>query len=95
MSDPVSWLMIEPGWTVVDREGKEIGKVEEIVGDTTHDIFNGLTIAVGLLKKGRYVPAERVAEITAGRVRLALRRNEIKRLAEYEEPPRSERILPE
>ena len=95
MSDPVSWLMIEPGWAVVDLEGEEIGKVEEIVGDTGHDIFNGLTVAVGLLKKGRYVPAERVAEISEGRVRLAIRGREVERLAEYDEPPPSGRILPE
>jgi len=95
MSDPVSWLMIESGWEVVDRDGDEVGKVEEIVGDTSLDIFNGLTIAVGLLKKGRYVAAEQIAEITDGEVRLALDQDEVERLGEYEEPPPSKRVLPE
>jgi uncharacterized protein YrrD len=95
MSDPVSWLMVESGWKVVDRDGDEVGKVEEIVGDTNRDIFNGLTIGVGLLKRGRYVPAERIAVITEGEVRLALDKDQVERLGEYEEPPPSKRVLPE
>jgi hypothetical protein len=95
MSDPVSWLVIEPGWKVVDRDGGEVGKVEETVGDTTRDIFNGLTIGVGLLKKGRYVPAEQIAEITEGQVQLALDKDEVEQLGEYEEPPPNKRVLPE
>jgi hypothetical protein len=95
MSDPVSWLLIESGWSVVDSDGHELGKVEETVGDSGRDIFNGLTIGTGLLKKGRYVPAEKVAEITEGCVRLSIGKDEAERLGEYEEPPPSERILPE
>ncbi len=26
--DPVSWLMIEPGWTVVSAQGEKIGKAD-------------------------------------------------------------------
>ena len=33
MADPVSWLLIEPGWHVVDASGKDIGKVDEVLGD--------------------------------------------------------------
>ena len=33
MSDPVSWLLVEPGWKVVASEGSEVGKVDEVVGD--------------------------------------------------------------
>jgi hypothetical protein len=87
MADPVSWLLIESGWKVVDSSGEEVGRVEEIVGDSSHDIFNGLTFATRMLGRPRYVPAEQVAEITEGCVRLALRRDAAERLAEYEEPP--------
>src|SRR5205085_9992301 len=72
MSDPVSWLLIETGWSVVDREGEEVGKVEETVGDSSRDSVNGITIGTGLLKRGRYVPAEQVAEINEGSVRLTI-----------------------
>jgi Uncharacterized protein conserved in bacteria (DUF2171) len=91
--DPVSWLLIEKGWDVVDSAGKPVGKVEETVGDSARDIFNGLTVGTGLLDRARYVPAEQVAEIVEGEVRLVLRRDDVERLSPYEEPPPSEQIL--
>ena len=93
MADPVSWLMIEQGWSVVDASGEDVGTVEETVGDSTHDIFNGVTFGTSLLGKARYVPAEHVAEITEGQVQLALTRDAIERLPPYEQPPGSEQIL--
>jgi hypothetical protein len=47
MADPVSWYLIEQGWEVVGSDGESIGKVEETVGDSTHDIFDGLTVGTG------------------------------------------------
>jgi hypothetical protein len=95
MADPVSWFMIERGWQVVDRDGEPVGRVEETTGDSNADIFNGLSIATTALGRPHYVPAEQVAEITEGRVRLALSRAEVHGLVEYEEPPTSARIEPE
>jgi len=95
MTDPVSWFVIEPGWKVVDAEGKEVGAVDEVVGDSTDDIFNGLAISTGLLGKPRYVPAERVAEITEGRIALAMSKTELESLGEFKEPPTTAEILPE
>jgi hypothetical protein len=93
-SDPVSWLMIEPGWKVVDATGKEVGRVEEVVGDTGADIFNGLSISTGLLKGHRYVPAELTGLITEGEVQVTLTRDQLDSLDKYEQPPASEQILP-
>lgn len=62
--DPVSWLMVEPGWTVVNAYGKKIGKVDEVLGDEQVDIFHGLLVG------GEKILAERVAEITEGEIRL-------------------------
>jgi hypothetical protein len=94
MADPVSWLVIERGWQVVDVDGNEVGRVEETVGDSTRDIFNGLTIAKGLLSRGQYVAAEQVDEIFEGCVRLKLRGAEVEELPEHSEPPPQERIEP-
>jgi Uncharacterized protein conserved in bacteria (DUF2171) len=94
-SDPVSWFMIEPGWTVVDSTGREIGSVDEVVGDSSDDIFNGLSISESLLGRPRYVPSEQVAEITDGRVELALSKEQIEHLGEFEEPPTTAEIQPE
>jgi len=93
--DPVSWFMIEPGWTVVASNGEEVGSVDEVAGDSSDDIFNGLSISTSLLGKPRYVPSEQVAAITEGRVRLLLSKDEITRLGEFEEPPTTAEILPE
>jgi hypothetical protein len=62
MADPVSWLLIEHGWEVVDASGKRVGKVDEVLGDTEADIWDGLTVS------REYVPAEDVAEIVDGRI---------------------------
>ena len=54
--DPVSWLMIEPGWKVVDSQGQEVGSVDEVAGDSSDDIFNGLSISTSLLGKASLRP---------------------------------------
>jgi hypothetical protein len=71
VSDPVAWIVIEPGWEVVDAKGEHVGKVEEVVGDREDDIFSGLNVMPHLLGKSEFVPAERVGEIIEGRVQLA------------------------
>ena len=94
MSDPVSWLMIRPGWKVVAADGTEVGKVDETVGDSNADIFDGLAVTTGTLGRPRYVPAEQVAEITQGAVRLSLTPDRVDQLGEYKEPPTSAIIEP-
>jgi uncharacterized protein YrrD len=84
MTEPVSWLVIEPGWTVEAGDGKELGTVREVLGDEKADIFDGLAVSHGVLKRARYVPAENVGEITEGRVALTLSSRDFKRLAEYQ-----------
>jgi hypothetical protein len=91
VSEPVSWLVIERGWTVVAADGSEVGTVEELVGDTGKDIFNGVTISTGLLGRPKYVPAERVVRIIEGRVELDLTPDDVERLDEHEpQPPSAE-----
>jgi uncharacterized protein YrrD len=84
MTEPVSWLMIEPGWAVEAKDGKEVGTVREVLGDDEADIFDGLAVSHGVLHRSRYVPAESVGEITDGRVALTLSSDEFERLGDYE-----------
>jgi hypothetical protein len=65
MADPVSWLLIERGWEVVDANDQRVGTVDEVLGDLDADIWDGLTVS------GNYVPAEQVASIVEGRITLA------------------------
>jgi uncharacterized protein YrrD len=91
VADPVSWLVIEPGWKVVATDGTEVGSVDEIVGDTGKDIFNGLAVSSGILGRPKYVPAERVVEIVEGEVRLDVPADAVDHLEEHEpQPPSSE-----
>jgi len=82
MADPVSWFVIERGWKVLAADGSEVGEVDQVAGDTERDIFDGLDIVTGPLGKPSYVPAEKVAGITDGAVRLSLAADEIERLQE-------------
>ena len=93
--DPVSWFMIEAGWQVVDADGKEIGSVDEVVGDSSDDIFNGLSVSTSILGKPRYVASEQVDTITEGCVRLKLSKEQVGRLGEFEEPATTAEISPE
>jgi hypothetical protein len=72
MADPVSWLLIEPGWQVETSNGEDAGKIEAVLGDQNADIFDGLSVATGITGDPTYVPAEQVGEITEGTVRLTV-----------------------
>jgi hypothetical protein len=95
MADPVSWLLIRPGWKVLAADGSEVGEVDEVAGDDTEDIFDGLAIATEAFGKPRYVPAEQVGRITEGAVHLSLTRAEVEQIGEYLEPATSAEIEPE
>jgi PRC-barrel domain protein len=86
MGDPVSWLLIEPGWRVVDENGEDVGRVEAVTGDPGADIFDGLAFASGLLGRPKYVPAEQVGRIEEGVVRLELDETAVAALGEYGGP---------
>ena len=90
--DPVSWFLVDKGWTVAGRDGRGLGTVHEVVGDADKDIFNGLAVSPGFLRSVRYVPAERVWRIVEGRVELDLDREEFKRLGAHGEVPPSAEI---
>lgn len=90
--DPVSWLLIEHGWNVVGPGGEELGSVSEVVGDSGKDIFNGLSVSAGLLRRPRYVPSEQVVRIVEGRVELGMDQAAFDRLDEYGEPSKSEEV---
>jgi hypothetical protein len=90
--DPVSWLVIEPGWDVVTSDGEEVGTVHEVIGDTGVDIFDGLAVSPGRLKSSKYVPSERVRTIVEGRVELGMTAEEFALLDEHGEQPPSANI---
>jgi uncharacterized protein YrrD len=92
--DPVSWLLIERGWKVAAADGSEVGTVDEVIGDSGKDIFNGISVSTGLLGRPKYVPSERVASLTEGRVELDLSPEDVDGLDEHEPQPPSEQFRP-
>ena len=92
MADPVSWLLIRPGWKVVAADGSEVGSVDEVAGDENADIFDGLAVARSALGHPRYIPAESVGAIEEGTVHLTLSQEQVEALTEYREPATSEEI---
>ena len=95
MADPVAWIMIEPGWVVLDADGKEIGRVHEVTGDENADIFDGLAIKQGILSKDKYVPSEHVAAIREGEVVLDIPHDAVENLETFTEPAAEEQVIPE
>jgi hypothetical protein len=89
MPDPVAWKAVEKGWTVYDSAGEQAGTVHEVAGDEEADIFDGFGVKTGTLGSVKYVPAEIVASIAVGEVRLTISGEEVDRLddmhAEVEE----------
>ena len=94
MGGPVSWLMIRPGWKVYASDGADVGAVDEVAGDESADIFDGLAVAATALGKPKYVPAENVTTITEGRVDLSLTSADFEGASEFLEPATSEEIEP-
>ena len=83
MPDPVSYLLIEPGWDVVGSDGEKVGVVREILADLGADIFDGLVVDPGVLKAATYVASEQVAQILEGQIALTLSSDEFERLPEW------------
>lgn len=92
MADPVAWLVIERGWQVVGIDQSKLGHVEEVMGDSGKDIFNGLAVTAGLFRATKYVPSERVVEIVEGSIRLDLDADTFAKLDEHGDVPPSTEI---
>ncbi|HEY6961910.1 MAG TPA: hypothetical protein VI408_08500 [Gaiellaceae bacterium] len=69
--DPVSWLLIEPGWRVLDGNGDDVGVVDSVRGDQQADIFDGLMVRGGVFSEPTYVSADDIESIVEGQITLA------------------------
>jgi len=81
--DPVSYLLIEPGWDVVGSDGEKVGVVREVLADLDADIFDGLVVDPGLLKPATYVASEQVGRILETQIELTLSSDEFGRLPDW------------
>ncbi len=82
----VSWKAVDEDAVVVAGDGREIGRLREVVGDEEADIFDGLVVAVPKLEHDRFIAAERVRRIWPDRVEVDLGPEEVLNLPPYTEP---------
>ena len=83
MTDPVSWLQIEPGWNVVTSDGVLVGTVAQLAGDKQ----SGLAVESTQPAQIRYVPGEQVGPIHPGEVTLKISSADAGKLEPYQAPP--------
>jgi hypothetical protein len=94
MTDPVSWLQVTQGWSVVTSDGVTLGTVAQIEGDKQSDIFDGLAVESRKPTQIRYVPGEQVGAIYPGKVTLTIAAAEIASLVPFQAPPPETNWLP-
>jgi len=94
MTDPVSWLQIQQGWSVVASDGIPVGTVAQVEGDKQSDIFDGLAIESGQPAQIRYLPGEQVGAIYPGEVRLKIASADAANLELFRTPPPQTTWLP-
>jgi len=94
MTDPVSWKAVEKGWAVYDRGGEQVGTVDDIAGDEEADIWDGFGVKTSTFGGVKYVPAEIVASLAVGEVRLTISGDEAEQLEDMHEEV-EEQIIPE
>lgn len=61
----VSWSLVEPGWRVFGSDGRELGSVDEVLGDRDEDVFEGLSVLGGLGDRSHFVDAAQIASIAS------------------------------
>jgi hypothetical protein len=91
--DPISYLVLQPGTTVVTRDGEPVGTVKRVLAIPDEDVFDGLIIDTPA--GDRFVDAEGVAEIYEGELVLALSAGEAEDLPDPEPSPAQLEVDPD
>lgn len=61
---PASYMTLAAGTAVLARDGRELGRVEHVLADVEHDIFDGIVLDTSVLPGGhRFVDASQVGDI--------------------------------
>jgi len=72
-----SWLHIEAGWPVRDRDGLTVGLVQRVRGDRDTGELQGLDVSPGIASAIVAVPASALGLVDAGEVRLSVRGSDL------------------
>jgi uncharacterized protein YrrD len=78
LGPPTSYLTLEPGVDVYDRDGERIGTVDHVLADANVDVFDGLIVDTRPLLGGhRFADAEQIEELHERGVVLKVTRDEL------------------
>ena len=81
--DPVAWSYVEPGTTVIGREGVAIGTIKAMLGTEAEGIFHGIALDPARGGPIRVIPADAVTSLTPSEVRVQVATDEVERLEEH------------
>ena len=88
MSEPASYLTLEPGTDVLGSDGERVGTVEHVLYDDSTDIFDGVVIDIRLGPGGhRFADAEQIADVREDAVVLTMPAADAHRLPEPSRNP--------
>ena len=72
-----SYLLLQPGMTVLGRDNTQLGTVIEVVADEGADIFRGLVLSLGLRAAHVFVRGEHVTAVVGNTAQTDLSPNEL------------------
>ena len=76
----VAWLAMPEKAPVMGESGEEIGRIEEVLGDTKDDIFHGIVLKLARGGHKVEVRADRIPKITTQRIYTDLAADELEHL---------------
>jgi hypothetical protein len=77
LTEHPSWLQIEPGWSVADRDGVVLGLVYRVCGDRDTGEFDGVDIASSVGSAGVHIPPAAIETIGRGQIKLSVTKAEL------------------
>ncbi|HEX7301036.1 MAG TPA: PRC-barrel domain-containing protein [Solirubrobacteraceae bacterium] len=86
LGEPISYLVLEEGTSVLSSDGEEVGHVAHVLADEQKDVFDGIVISHGLGRHS-FADADQIAAIHEHGVTLTLSAAEAESLPEPSENP--------
>jgi C-terminal processing protease CtpA/Prc len=88
LGDPISYLVLADGTSVLSSDGHELGRVEHVLADPDADVFDGVIVDMRAGPGGhRFADAEQIASMHERGIVLTLDARAAERLPEPRENP--------
>jgi len=81
----LAWKAMLADTSVVSSDGDTVGTVADVLGSEAEDIFHGIVVREGILRKDVMIPADRVVRITNRRITVSMTAEATRELPPYQE----------